>query len=455
MKFEPKYYQEFCIRKIIDQEEVGLFLDMGMGKTAISLTAADLLMNDYFSVKKVLVIAPLRPAVYTWPEEVKKWDHLSHIRVALCTGSARERIDGLQSDADIYVINRENVDWLVDYYKKKWPFDMVIIDELSSFKSAASKRFRALRKVRPYIKRIVGLTGTPTPNGLLDLWPQMFLLDQGKALGRTLTGYRGLYFEPDKRNATTIFSWKLKPGSEERIFENISSCCVSMKTSDYLKLPDRIDIRHEIRPSEKVRAQYKQMEKDMLLQFDEGDIDAGSAAILVNKLLQIASGAAYNENGGVQELHTEKLDFLDELIEEANGQPVLVFYGFKHSLQKIQERHPEAVEIREPGAVQLWNEGRIPILLAHPASAGHGLNLQTGGHIVIWYGLPLSLELYQQANKRLHRMGQKEPVLIHHLLMKDTIDERVLDEILVSKEQRQNALLDAVKAKIREVKAYG
>lgn len=451
MKFEAKYYQQFCIDKMVNQAELGLLLDMGMGKTAISLTAVEKLIYDYFSVQKVLVIAPLKPAVETWPPEIEKWDHLEHMTYSVAIGDKQTRIDALQKEADIYIINRENVPWLVEYYKKKWPFDMVIIDELSSFKSSKAQRFRALKKVRPYIKRIVGLTGTPSPNGLLDLWPQMFLLDSGNALGKTLTSYRDTYFLPDKRNAQVIFSWKLKDGAEETIYKKLDSLCVSMKSADYLQLPDRLNIRHEIEPSKEVLAMYQKMEKDMLLPFESGDIDAGSAAILSNKLLQLAGGAAYNENGEVQVIHDEKLKALDELLEQANGQPVLLFYAYQHERDRIKKRHPEAVDVKEPTAVKDWNAGKIPILLAHPASAGHGLNLQFGGHIAIWYGLPCSLELYQQANKRLHRPGQKETVLIHHLLMKHTWDIRVLDQVLTPKEERQNALLEALKARIKEV----
>ena len=453
MKFEAKYYQQYCIDKIIEQPELGLLLDMGMGKTAITLTAVERLVYDYFSVRKVLVIAPLKPAIETWPAEVEKWDHLKHITTSLVLGDKESRLKALEMDAELYIVNRENVQWLVDHYKKKWPFDMVVIDELSSFKSSKAQRFRALKKVRPYIKRIVGLTGTPSPNGLLDLWPQMYLLDAGEALGKTLTSYREKWFVPDKRNATTIFSWKPKEGAEEEIYKRLETLCISMKTADYLQLPERLDIRHEIEPSKATMALYKKLERDMIIPYEDGDIDAGSAAILVNKLLQVAGGAAYDENGNTKILHNEKLDALDVLLEEANGQPVLLFYSYKHERDRIIERHPEAVDVKEATAVKEWNAGNIPLLLAHPASAGHGLNLQFGGHIVIWYGLPCSLELYQQANKRVHRMGQKETVLIHHLLMKNTADMWVLDQVLTEKDKRQNALLEALKARIKEVKA--
>lgn len=451
MEYRPYYYQSFAENFILDNPKAGLLLDMGMGKTAISLTAADKLLNDYFAVRKVLVIAPLKPAKETWLPEIRKWDHLKHLRPSLVLGSKEERIAALNRDADIYIINRENLVWLVDYFKAKWPFDMVIIDELSSFKSSKAQRFRALKKVRKYITHIVGLTGTPSPNGLLDLWPEMFLLDEGEALGRTLTGYRDTYFLPDKRNATTIFSWKPKTGAKELIYEKLKGLCISMDSADYLNLPERLLLRREFELSELAMKQYKQLEEDTLLPFADGDIDAPTAAVLTNKLMQAAGGAAYDENGNVKVLHSDKLEALDMLIEEANGQPVLVFYAFKHERDRIMARYPEAVDIKEDSAVTRWNKGQIPILLAHPASAGHGLNLQEGGHIAIWYGLPTSLELFQQANKRLHRPGQKKTVLIHVILMKGTYDYRVLDDILTPKEIRQNALLEALKARIKEV----
>lgn len=453
MEYKPYYYQAFAENFILNNAAAGLLLDMGMGKTAISLTAADKLLFDYFAVRKVLVIAPLKPARETWPPEAKKWDHLRHLRFSLILGSKKERIAACSKEADIYIINREQVVWLVDYYKSAWPFDMVIIDELSSFKSSKAQRFRALKKVRKYITRIVGLTGTPSPNGLLDLWPEMYLLDEGKALGKTLTSYRETYFVPDKRNATTIFSWKPKDGAEDAIYERLDGLCISMKSSDYLKLPDRLMLRREFELSEKAAELYRTLERDTLLPFADGDIDAPTAAILTNKLLQVAGGAAYDENGNVKILHEDKLEALDQLIEEANGQPVLVFYAFRHELERILARYTEAVDIKEKDAVTRWNQGEVPILLAHPASAGHGLNLQEGGHIAIWYSLPTSLELYQQANKRLHRPGQKSTVLIHHILMKGTYDYRVLDDILAPKEVRQNACLEALKARIKEVAA--
>lgn len=451
MKYNPYYYQDYAEKFVLENPQAGLLLDMGMGKTAISLTAAEKLLHDYFAVRKVLVIAPLKPAKETWPPEIEKWDHLRGLTVSLVLGSLKERVTALNADADIYIVNRENVVWLVEYYKQKWPFDMVIIDELSSFKSNKAQRFRALKKVRKYIKRVIGLTGTPSSNGLLDLWPEMYLLDEGKALGKTLTGFREQYFLPDKRNATVIYSWKPKQGAEEQIYKKLDGLCISMKSADYLKLPERLSLRREFKLSDEAMAIYKKLERETLLPFASGDIDAPTAAVLTNKLLQVSGGAAYDEYGQVKVLHDCKLEALDQLIEEANGQPVLVFYAFRHELERIAKRYPEAVDIKADNVVTRWNAGEIPILLAHPASAGHGLNLQAGGHIAIWFGLPTSLELYQQANKRLHRPGQKETVLIHHILMEGTYDYRVLDQILVPKEIRQNALLEALKAKIKEV----
>lgn len=451
MKYEPYAYQEYAEKFIIENKGAGIFLDMGMGKSAVTLSAVDKLVRDYFEITKVLVIAPLEPARNTWPSELAKWDHLKGLTYSLTLGSEKERIAALRKDAEIYIINRENVQWLVDYYKSRWPFDMVVADELSSFKSSKSRRFRELKKVRRYIKRFVGLTGTPSPNGLLDLWPQVYLIDEGEALGKTITGYREKYFLPDKRNATTIFSWKLKDGAEEAIYEKLTGCCISMKSSEYLQLPEKLSISHDVELPDKVKAQYLKLKKDMLLSFADGDVDAGTAGILVNKLLQLCGGSVYDENGGVKDFHDEKLKKLEQLIEEANGRPVIVYYAYKHERDRILARFPEATEVKATNAVERWNAGEIPILLAHPASAGHGLNLQYGGHIAIWFNLPWSLELYQQANKRLHRIGQTETVLIHHIVMRGGTDSRILYAVLTAKEQAQNNLIDALRAEIQEV----
>lgn len=410
-------------------------------------------MHDYFDISKVLVIAPLKPAEDTWPVEIEKWDHLSGLRYSLVLGSQEARMEALRAEADIYIINRENVVWLVDLFRKKWPFDMVVIDELSSFKSSKAQRFRALKRVRPYIRRIVGLTGTPAPNGLLDLWPQVYLLDQGQALGKTLTGYRDAYFDPDKRNRQVVYSWKLKENAEAEIYRKLEGLCISLNSADYLDLPERRFIRHEFALSPKARETYDKLERETLLPFADGNIDGATAAVLRSKLLQLAGGAAYDDEHGVKILNDDKLQVLDQLIEEANGRPVLVFYNYKHELARILERYPGAVSIKEEGAVARWNAGEIPILLAHPASAGHGLNLQAGGHIIIWFGPTDNLEYYQQANKRLHRPGQKQVVLIHHILAKDTWDIPVIDSTLLPKEEQQNALLEAVRARIKEVQA--
>ena len=452
MIYKPYYYQKYAEAFLLASTEAGLLLDMGMGKTVITLTAIEKLLFDQFSVGKVLIIAPKRAAEETWPAEIEKWDHLKDITYSLVLGSSRDRVRALEAEADIFIINRENVVWLVDFYKNRWPFDMVVIDELSSFKSSKSKRFRALKKVRPRISRIAGLTGTPSSNSLLDLWPEMYLLDMGKALGKTFTGFREEYFNPDKRNGPVIYSWKPKKNAEQEIYDRLTGLCVSMKSEDYLDLPDTLYIRRNVKISGEGQKLYKKLEQDTLLPFADGVVDAPTAAVLTGKLIQASGGAVYDDNQVPRILFEDKLDALDDLIEEANGQPVLVYYAYKHERDRIIARHPEATDIKMKNAVKDWNEGKIPLLLAHPASAGHGLNLQSGGHIIIWYGLPTSLELYQQANKRLSRPGQTKTVLIHHLLTEGTYDQTVLDKILAPKEKRQNALLEALKAKIEEMK---
>lgn len=453
MKYEPFEYQLFTKQFIIDHHSAGVFLDMGMGKTVTTLTAIQELLHDYFDVKKVLVIAPLNTARNTWPAEIAKWDHLKDLSFSVVLGSVEDRLAGVNADADIYIINRENVPWLVQLCGRRWPFDMVVIDELSSFKSSKAQRFRALKKVRPFIKRLVGLTGTPAPNGLLDLWAQVYLLDGGRALGKTITGYREAYFDPDKRNATTIFSWKLKQGAERAIYERLEGLCISLDSQDFLELPERRFIKHLVKLSPEAESSYRQLERDTLLPFADGDIDGPTAAALRNKLLQAAGGAAYDENGKAKVLGDDKLRALDDLIEEANGQPVLIFYSYKHELERMLKRYHGAVSIKDENAVARWNAGEIPILLAHPASAGHGLNLQEGGHIIIWYGPTDNLEYYLQANKRLHRPGQKQVVLIHHLLAEGTLDSKVLETTLLPKEEQQVALLEAVRARIKSIGA--
>lgn len=450
MEFVPYDYQQYAIEYIENNPIAAIILDMGLGKTVITLTALAELMHNRFEVVKPLVIAPLRVAENVWDAEAKKWDHLKHLRVSKVLGSKEERIQALNTAADIYVINRENTKWLVDYYKKDWPFDMVVIDELSSFKSHKAQRFKALRKVRPFCKRVVGLTGTPAPNGLIDLWPQVYLLDSGERLGKTITGYRERYFLPDKRNHNVIFTYKPKEGAEEAIYNKLSDICISMKSGDYLNIPECIDNIVPVTLPSQAMKQYRQLERDLLLPLLDSDVVAGSAAVLTNKLLQITGGAVYDEEGGVQVLHDEKIKTLEDLIEAANGKPVLIYYAYRHERERIQKRFDCRV-LDKPKDIEDWNKGEIPVMLAHPASAGHGLNLQAGGSTIIWFGLPWSLELYQQANARIHRQGQRNVVVVHHLVARGTIDEDVM-QVLKNKEAGQDALLDAMKARIyREV----
>ena len=411
----------------------------------------NLLYNEY-AVQKVLVIAPLRVAQTVWDAEAAKWDHTRHLTFSKALGGAQERVLALSREADVYLVNRENVPWICGLYgpKNAWPFDMVVIDELSSFKSRASERFKALRKVRPFIKRIVGLTGTPAPNGLLDLWPQMYLLDQGKALFRTMTQYRDEFFQPGKRNGHIVYEWRLKNGAEKAIYSRLDGLCVSMKAKDHIAMPERIDNVLSVEIPADAKAQYDRMERDLVLPLKDQTITAMSAAVVVNKLLQMAGGSIYDMDGKAHALHRAKLDAMRDVVEAANGNPTLCYYAYKHERDRLLEEFPQAREMKTPQDVKDWNEGKIPLLLAHPDSAGHGLNLQAGGHILVWYGLTWSLEKYQQANARLHRQGQTETVVIHHIVAKDTMDERVLD-VLKRKDQRQDALMEAVKARIKEL----
>lgn len=447
-------YQRFSADWVLDHPYCGLLLDMGLGKTLSSLTAMEELLHTFESVDKVLVIAPLSVAEKTWSDEIEKWDHLNHLTFSKILGNQKQRLEALEKKADVYLINRENVVWLVDYYKKRWPFETVIIDEISSFKDPKSKRFKALRKVRPLIKRLVGLTGTPAPNTLIDLWPQIYLMDQGERLGKTIGAYRNRYFYPGQTSGYAVYSWCLKPGAEEKIYSKISDICVSMKSKDYLKLPPRFNNIIEVALNKKEEKQYKQLERDLLLPLTDSDVVASNAAVLSNKLLQLANGCIYDEEGEPQFIHDAKIEALERVIEDAQGQPILIFYSYKHDLARIQKRFKEAKSLDvKAGDIKKWNNGEIPLLLAHPQSAGHGLNLQQGGHIIVWFGLTWSLEYYQQANARLDRQGQKESVIVHHIVTRDTLDEKVI-KVLEQKEKGQDALLEAVKAKIKEV-AHG
>jgi SNF2 family DNA or RNA helicase len=453
VKFNPYNYQSYVTNQIIEHPYSALFLDMGMGKTVCSLTAVSDLLYDMFEICRVLVIAPLRVAEDTWSREVDKWDHLDYLKISKILGPQKKRLEALEAKADIYVINRENVEWLVDHYKSKWPFDMVIIDELSSFKSPKANRFRALRKVRPLIKRIVGLTGTPAPNTLIDLWPQIYLLDQGERLGKTLTEYRNRYFNPGKRNGVIIYSWDLKPGAKEEIYQKISDICFSMRSKDYLDLPERIDRIVPVTLSPAAKKYYEQMEKDLVLEIMDNEITANSAAVLSNKLLQMANGAIYDEDKNVTEIHQEKLKALEEIIEVNEGKSILVFYGYKHDHDRIHGylKNYQVRDLKTSQDISDWNNGKIKIMLSHPASSGHGLNLQDGGNIIVWFGLTWSLELYKQANARLHRQGQKNSVVINHLVAPGTVDEDVM-RALERKDVNQSALLEAVKARIEKIK---
>mgnify|MGYP004598531589 FL=1 len=454
MKYIPHDYQKYCTDRIISDRSLGLLLDMGLGKTVITLTAVNELIYGRFEVSKVLVIAPKKVAESTWSTEAQKWDHLQHLRITKIIGTVQQRIRALNTPADVYVINRENVPWLVEYDANNWRFDMVVVDELSSFKSNKAQRFKSLCYVRQHIKRFVGLTGTPASNGLVDLWAQVYLLDQGERLGKRITHFRAKYCECETHGGH-FTTYSMKTGAEEAIRSAISDICISMKAADYLTLPDCITVDVPVYLDAKAQKQYKDFERNMLLQVDENTLDAGTAAVLSGKLMQFANGAVYDEDKNVVEIHSGKLDAFSELIEGLNRQHALVFYNFQHDLTRILkhlEKSPLTVrQLRTDKDQQDWNDGKIDILLAHPASAGYGLNLQAGGHHIIWFGLNWSLELYEQANKRLHRQGQSDKVIIHRLITQDTRDVDVA-AALEGKADVQNTLLEALKARIREIK---
>ncbi len=452
MDFKPHNYQSIAIEKIYNTPKVGLFLDMGLGKTVITLTAIEDLMFNRFEISKVLVIAPLRVAEDTWSREVEKWEHLKYLRISKILGNSEQRRKALAKDADIYVINRENIVWLTNELSQigdGWDFDTVVIDELSSFKSAKAQRFRALKKYITKSKRVIGLTGTPSPNGLIDLWSQIYLLDGGARLGKTLTSYREKYFCPNQRNQTTVFNYKLKSeDAEKAIRDKISDICVSMKAEDWLEMPERIDNVQLVKLTAREKAAYDKFERDSYIDFLEGEVTAATAAALTTKLLQYSNGALYLDDSSYVKTSNKKLEALEELIELSNGKSILCFYSFRHDLERILKKFPFARKLKNSKDIDDWNNGEIPLLLAHPAGAGHGLNLQAGGNIIVWFGVTWSLELYQQANARLYRQGQEHTVIIHHLITENTIDERVL-ESLRNKEDIQNALLESLKAKYK------
>lgn len=445
MKYNPHNYQQFATDFILEHPISCLMLDMGLGKTIITLTALWQLTLDSFDVSRILVIAPKRVAADTWPKELTKWEHLKGLDASLVMGTQAEREAALQRQTFLYIINQENVSWLVENYH--WDFDMVVIDELSSFKSNQAQRFKALKKVRPLVSRIVGLTGTPAPNSLLDLWPQMYLMDMGQRLGRFIGGFRERFFTPDKRNREIIYSYKPREGAEEAIYSLISDICISMKAVDYLDMPELIMNRVEVSMDSREQKIYDDFQRDMVVNLHGEELDAVNAAVLSGKLLQMANGAVYGENHKVLRIHDRKLDALEDLVEAANGKPLLVAYWYEHDLQRIKARFKTARCIDTTKDIDDWNAGRIPLALIHPASAGHGLNLQDGGCTIVWFGLTWSLELYQQLNARLWRQGQKHTVVIHHIVTKGTHDEDVL-RALECKDTRQTALIDAVRARI-------
>lgn len=458
MIFKPHPYQQYCIDQVLQKPAIGLFLDMGLGKTSITLSAISELKYGRFEVQRVLVIAPKKVAEATWQREAAKWDNLKHLRFSTVLGSESKRIRALNTPADIYVVNRENVVWLVDYYKNDWPFDMVVCDEFSSFKSHRAKRFKALSAIRPHIKRIVGLTGTPSPNGLEDLWSQVYLLDRGVRLGRYYTHFRERYFEPGRRSRDVIYEYDPKDGAQDAVMSRIDDICISMKASDYLQLPECIYDDVPVVLSPKAKKAYRELERTMILELPEGDIDVTSAAALSNKLQQLANGAIYDGDHEAHEIHYCKIEAFLELVEKLNGQHALVFYNFQHDRERLmtalKKTKLRCRIYKNADDEQAWNDGQVDILLAHPASTGYGLNLQQGGHHIIWFGLNWSLELYQQANKRLHRQGQEHPVIVHQLICVGTRDED-LAEALDKKDEVQAYVLNSLMARINAVREGG
>ena len=452
MEFKPHDYQKYATEFIESHPIAAVILQMGLGKTVCTLTAIEHLMYDTFEVSKVLIVAPLRVAKVTWSDEIDKWDHLSHLTYSVAVGSEKERLLALKKKADLYMINRENLQWLIEKSGLPFDYDMVVLDELSSFKSWQSKRFRAFMKVRPKVQRVVGLTGTPSSNGLMDLFAEFKCLDMGERLGRFITQYRNSFFIPDRMNGQVVYSYKLRPFAEEEIYRRIGDITISMKALDHLKMPELIENRYPVYMDDGEKQQYESMKKDLILPYLENEtITAANAAALSGKLCQMANGAVYSDEGSVAHIHDRKLDALEDIIEAAQG-PILLCYWFKHDLEritkKLDELKVEYARISSDGSIRMWNEGKFQVGLIHPASAGHGLNLQAGGNHIVWFGLTWSLELLEQTNARLWRQGQRaETVVVQYLVTAGTIDERILDAIS-KKEKDQNALIDAVKAQL-------
>lgn len=453
MKFNPHEYQKYAIEYIKTHPVAAILLGCGLGKTSIALTAIDDMLHDSFEVRKVLIVAPIRVAKVSWPDEIQKWDHLSDLKYSVAVGTQEERIAALQADADIYIINRENLLWLIDESGLPFDFDMCVLDELSSFKNWQSKRFKSFMKVRPRLKRVIGLTGTPSSNGLIDLFAEFRCLDMGERLGRFIGQYRSSYFKPDRRNGNIVYSYKLLPGAEEEIYRKISDITISMKSTDLLQMPELVNSEYTVTLDEAEKEKYESLKKDLILPLTEGgEITAANAAALSGKLVQMANGAVYSDDGEVISIHDKKLDALEDIIESANGRPVLVAYWYKHDLERISKRL-EKLKIKfscisTDASIRNWNDGKIAVGLIHPASAGHGLNLQQGGNIIVWFGLTWSLELYIQTVDRLFRQGQKaETVSVIHIVTKGTIDERIM-KALTDKDSTQSALIEAVKAEL-------
>lgn len=452
MKYEPHDYQRYATKYIESHSVAAVFLDMGLGKTSITLTALNDLLFDYFDAHRILVVAPLRVARNTWSDEIEKWDHLKDLQFSIAVGTEAERLSALKRQADIYIINRENLQWLIEKSDVPFDFDMVVIDELSSFKNHQAKRFKSLMKVRPKVKRMVGLTGTPSSNGLMDLFAEFKILDMGARLGRFIGQYRMTYFKPDKMNGPIVYSYKPLLGAEQAIYEKISDITISMKAADHLKMPELINSKYLVHLSEKEKKKYEDMKAELVLALPEGEITAANAASLSGKLSQMANGAVYADDESILSIHDRKLDALEDIIEAANGKTVLVAYWFKHDLMRIEERLKSKdipfEKLDSDASIKKWNKGELPVALIHPASAGHGLNLQSGGSTLVWFGITWSLELYQQTVARLYRQGQSEGTVTNiHIVTKNTIDERIM-KALLEKDKMQSALIDAVKAEM-------
>ena len=451
MKFEPHEYQKYAIEYIKTHPVAAILLGCGLGKTSIALTAIDDMLHDTFEIRKVLVVAPIRVAKVSWPDEIQKWDHLSDLRYSVAVGTKEERLAALKADAEVYIINRENLPWLIE--STSFDYDMVVLDELSSFKNWQSKRFRAFMKIRPRLKRVIGLTGTPSSNGLMDLFAEYRCLDMGERLGRLIGQYRNAFFKPDRCNGPIVYSYKPLPGAEDEIYRRISDITISMKSTDLLDMPELVSSEYLVSLNDAEWENYENLKTDLILRLPEGEVTAANAAALSGKLSQMANGAVYADDGSVTVIHDRKLDALEDIIESANGSPVLVAYWYRHDLERIERRlhalHIPFARIDKPDSIERWNSGEFPVMLIHPASAGHGLNLQYGGSTLVWFSIPWSLELYTQTVDRLFRQGQKSgTVSVVHIVTKGAIDERIL-KALSTKDRTQAALINAVKADLQ------